>query len=190
METTKLVKERKTIERLFDTINRMISKAKGSEVYALKRDKTALYLVYALSATARQVVSLKVDDVKPVRCRITSVALMSKGEDAASGTKVRYVAVFGDGAALLEWYLRKVRPYFARKAVKKSDALFLSSEGRRLSLGELQRRFVEITGQAGLDGRLYTLDGLCYAGMHHRRRLTDLSQMVKRSREPANPAQG
>ena len=175
METTKSLKKRENIvQLLFDTIDGIISKADGDRALAMKRDKTALYLVYALGATAQQIVNLRVDDVKRVRYGITSVALTSKGEDAASGSKVRYAIVDGNSAALLEWYLRKVRPHFARGAGNVVDALFLSSGGHRLPVKELQRRFVEITRHAGLSSMLYTLDGLCYAGISHRQRLTDL----------------
>jgi hypothetical protein len=176
MEMKKATKERKVIdvEQFFGTLDDMIQSAGGNNVLHLKRDKVALYLVYAMGLRPSEVLNLNVGSFRPATETVSAEGAMSLEVIGSGRMRMWTVPVLDDGvSAMLMDYMENVRPHFAEKAnTDQVNALFLSGQGHRVSLPMLHRHFKEILEQAGLDEEGHALNSLRFTG------LCDLSRRI------------
>lgn len=108
------------------------------------RDRALVELLYATGARISEASRLDLDDVDLSQ---RQVRLFGKG------SKERLVPVYARAVEALRAYLAGSRAILAAKG-EGTDALFVSTRGRRMSAAALRRRFERLVTLAGLDSGL------------------------------------
>jgi site-specific recombinase XerD len=107
------------------------------------RDRAVLETLYATGMRRGELLSLEVHDVD-LR---DGVILIRKGK----GQKQRVVPMGKTAATYLKEYLEKIRPYYNKKNLKERR-LFLTVEGKPLTVGALEASLHQCRKQAGITG--------------------------------------
>lgn len=109
------------------------------------RDRAFIELMYASGARISEISSLDVADVDASQ---REVRLFGKG------SKERIVPLYPDVIARVGDYVRAARPHLLarRKEEGSTQALFLSTRGRRMSAAALRRVFERQVEEAGIEG--------------------------------------
>lgn len=172
----------KQIEQFFSAYKKAIKEANmfaGKDLRPLQRDKAMFFLKYVGGLRASEIFNLNLTSFEP-NPRIPKfgqfgvIMVWGKG-DRQRGVPVTHVSL----PAVLEWYLKKVRPHFLRHADPNEEALFLSERGRRLRYSTFSARFKEGLRLAGLEGLGFTPHSFRHAsGTHEQLRFS--LEMVRR----------
>lgn len=109
------------------------------------RDKAFLELLYASGARISEISQL---DLENIDFRLEQVKLFGKGK------KERIVPLHSLSIIALESYIQDGRIFLAGSKGTKSNALFLSTRGNRMSTDALRKRFRFYIDLAGLDKSL------------------------------------
>ena len=131
-----------SVEEVFRFMDASIGGAK--EEIAL-RDHAMMELIYATGLRVSEVRGLNIDDVK-----LDSNEVIALGK----GSKERIVLMGDQAKSALGVYLHRSRPVFESGDSK--DALFLSRNGRRISIRSIQERVRKYAKKAGLDDGVHT----------------------------------
>jgi integrase/recombinase XerD len=127
-------------------VEELLSKVDTSTPLGM-RDKCLFELIYSAGLRVSEAVGLNIKDID-----IDSGTAKVKGK----GNKER-ITLFGASAAeKLTEYLRDVRPKLAGKA-KKSNALFIGRNGKRLSRKGIWKNYAKSAAIAGTSSHLHTL---------------------------------
>lgn len=128
-----------------DEVGRLFATCDAQTLAGL-RDRAFLELLYATGARISEASDL---DVRDVSLSERSVRLFGKG------SKERIVPAYDGAIAWLARYEREARPELAAEAKgTRTDALFLSTRGRRMSAAALRDVFERHVDLAGLDPAL------------------------------------
>lgn len=131
--------DKETIEELLELID--VSKPQGF------RDKCIFELIYSAGLRASEAVRLNVNDIDT-----DSGIAKVRGK----GDKERIVLFGREAASQLKHYLGFVRPKLAGKT-NKSNALFITKRGLRLSRKGLWKNYAKWASFAGVSSHLHTL---------------------------------
>lgn len=163
------------IEQFFSAYKEAIAEAAtfaGKDLRPLQRDKAMFFLTYVGGLRASETLGLGLHSFQPNPAipefgQFGFISVWGKGS-RGSGPRHRMVPVTHVSLpAVLEWYLKTVRPHFLRHANPNEQALFLSERGKRLSLSALEERFKEGLRLASLEGLGLTPHSLRHASGTH-----------------------
>jgi len=133
------VMDKKTIEELLDKID--------TKSPAGMRDRCLIELIYSAGLRVSEASSLNIRDID-----IESGIAKVRGK----GNKERIVLFGQEAAAQLKKYLLEARPKLTGK-VNKSNALFISRSGKRLSRKGIWKNYAKSASLAGTSSHLHTL---------------------------------
>lgn len=131
-----------TVEEVFRFID---ASARGASEEIALRDHAIMELIYATGLRVSEVRGLNIDDVK-----LDSNEVFALGK----GSKERMVLMGYQARRAVEEYLYRGRPVIESGDSK--DALFLSRNGKRLSVRSIQGRVRKYAKEAGLDDGVHT----------------------------------
>jgi integrase/recombinase XerD len=133
------VMDKNKIEELLNTIDK--------ESPLGLRDRALIELIYSAGLRISEIagLNLKDIDIEGGFARVTG-----------KGNKERLVLFGKEAAVQLKQYLQEVRPKLSGK-VNKSNAFFISRNGRRLSRKSIWKNYVKYAVLAGTSSRLHTL---------------------------------
>ena len=120
---------------------RLLSTCEGDDAVSL-RDRAFLELLYASGARVSEVSRLDVSDLD-----------LAQGQASlfGKGSKERIVPLYETALGWLRRYLDESRPVLLARAKDPTEALFLSTRGRRMSADALRTAFERRVTEAGLD---------------------------------------
>lgn len=157
--------------KLRDAYARENSTASARSALRVERDRIAFGIQYYIALRVSEVCHLDLDSfeeapwARELMGRFGMVRVVGKGMPL-QGPKSRMVPVTTHSVrALIEWYLKHVRPMFPN--AKTSKALFLTLEGTRVSRSTLIHNLKEYLVAAGLDPTLFTTHSLRRSGITH-----------------------
>jgi integrase/recombinase XerD len=133
------VMDRETIEDLLEKID--ISKPQGL------RDKCLFELIYSAGLRVSEAATLNIKDVD-IKGGVAKVR--------GKGNKERLVLFGKEAAGQLKQYLLHTRPKLAGK-VNKTQALFISRNGKRLSRKGIWKNYSKLASLAGTSSHIHTL---------------------------------
>jgi site-specific recombinase XerD len=160
----------------FSTIDRMIIEASqfhSKDLLPLLRDKALFLTMYRFGLRCDETVSPNTGSFRsesnfPELKGYAVLGVWGKGSKG-SGPKFRNVYLtFPEYVPVIDWYLTKIRPQFAKKAKDPNDdALFFSERGTRISDSSIRYRFGQILLSAGLTGQGFTPHSLRRSYVSH-----------------------
>lgn len=109
------------------------------------RDRALIELLYATGARISEASGL---DVRDIDLAQRQVRLFGKG------SKERVVPIYAKSAEAIERYLLTSRAKLAASGKVRTNALFLTKQGKRMSAAALRKRFENLVEIAGLDSSL------------------------------------
>ncbi|MDR1839375.1 MAG: tyrosine recombinase [Treponema sp.] len=133
------VMDKETIEKLLDKID--------TKSPAGMRDRCLIELIYSAGLRVSEASSLNIRDID-----IENGVAKVKGK----GNKERIVLFGQEAASQLKKYLQEARPKLTGK-VNKSNALFISRNGKRLSRKGIWKNYAKFASLAGTSSHLHTL---------------------------------
>ncbi len=131
-----------TVEEVFRFID---ASARGAREEMSLRDHAIMELIYATGLRVSEVRGLNIDDVK-----LDSNEVFALGK----GSKERMVLMGDQARRAVGAYLYRGRPVL--ESGDSQDALFLSRNGKRLSVRSIQGRVRKYAKEAGLDDGVHT----------------------------------
>lgn len=140
--------------------------------HSYQRDKAMFATIYAGDLRASEVklmneFSFEEEPESPELGKYGYMDVMGKGAKG-SGKRPGTVPVTDiDYPAIIDWYLKIVRPWYLLRADPNEDALFMSERGKRISYADMRKRFHIILDLAGLTKKEFTLHSFRRAGLFH-----------------------
>ena len=116
----------------------------GSDAVGI-RDRAMIELLYATGARISEASGL---DVRDIDLAQRQVRLFGKG------SKERVVPIYAKSVEAIERYLLTSRSVLAASGKARTNALFLTKQGKRMSAAALRKRFESLVEIAGLDPSL------------------------------------
>lgn len=162
-------------EKILVTLDEAIDVAEENHLKSflpLVRDKVLYYVAYALSlrsceATTLTINSFHEDPSRPQFGRYGMAFVSGKGH-SGTGKKTRPVPIKNVYVpAMLDHYIKAVRPLFLTYADSEETCLFLSERGKPLSYRAYHHNFHEHLDRAGLGGLGYSTHTLRRTGLTH-----------------------
>nr|AGS54386.1 tyrosine recombinase XerD [uncultured bacterium contig00015] len=129
-----------------DTVNALLDTVKTDTPLGV-RDRCLYELIYSAGLRVSEAVGLNISDID-----IDGGVAKVKGK----GNKERIVLFGAEAALRLKEYLLQARPKLAGKA-NRSQALFISRNGKRLSRKGIWKNYAKQAGLAGTSSHLHTL---------------------------------
>jgi integrase/recombinase XerD len=111
------------------------------------RDRALFELVYSCGLRVSEAIDLEIPGVYESEALVRVIG---------KGDRERLVPIGEHAQRWLRLYLDGIRPLFLRRG-RRSDLVFLSRRGTRLSRKSVWKRFKQICSKAGIEGKVHTL---------------------------------